>query len=223
MNENAALMGMHTAFVREHNRIEAKLHSLNPHWEGKRLRQETRRIVIAEWQHIIYNEYLPAVLGPIISQQYGLTLQTAGFYNSEFSNVSCEWRSRRDTFHASSSGLRTNIDGHKFYVFVDYDNTVNPDASNGFATAAFRFGHSMIQSFINLTNVVFRNFSPIAFSTVSTVSLRSYFLTTCSSKRLPTAVRLLAAVSKPNQYLQPRLPRIRLYSQRILHGCCSDG
>ena len=81
VNENVALMGLHTAFMREHNRIEAVLHKLNPHWNGNRLMQEARRILIAEWQHIVYNEYIPIILGPFMMQQFGLNLQTAGYYN----------------------------------------------------------------------------------------------------------------------------------------------
>lgn len=59
-------MGLHTAFMREHNRIEAVLHKLNPHWSGKRLLQESRRILIGEWQHILYGEYIPVILGHLL-------------------------------------------------------------------------------------------------------------------------------------------------------------
>ena len=83
VNENVALMGLHTAFMREHNRIEAFLHELNRHWDRKRLLQEARRILIAEWQHIVYNEYLPAVLGPFIVQKFGITLQNSGYYDGK--------------------------------------------------------------------------------------------------------------------------------------------
>ena len=52
-------MAMHTVWVREHNRIANYLHILNPTWRDERLFQEARKIVIAELQHITYNEWVP--------------------------------------------------------------------------------------------------------------------------------------------------------------------
>lgn len=57
------LVALHTIFTREHNRIAGILNSLNPHWSEQLIFLEARKIVISEFQHIIYNEWLPLVVG----------------------------------------------------------------------------------------------------------------------------------------------------------------
>lgn len=63
---------MHTLWHREHNRIAEELHVLNPRWTEQKIYQETRRIVIAEIQHITYNEWLPIILGKDYVNAIGL-------------------------------------------------------------------------------------------------------------------------------------------------------
>lgn len=70
VNENPGLTLMHVLFLREHNRVATALGQLNPHWEDERLYQEARRIVIAEMEHITYNEFLPVVLGETTLDKY---------------------------------------------------------------------------------------------------------------------------------------------------------
>ena len=66
-------------WLRYHNSIEEQLHILNPHWNGERLFQVTRKIVYAVWQHTIYNEYLPLTLGTSVLRKYGLNLGNHGY------------------------------------------------------------------------------------------------------------------------------------------------
>lgn len=56
---------LYSAILKEHNRIAISLAALNKHWDDDTLFLESRRIVIAEIQHITYNEFLPIVLGQV--------------------------------------------------------------------------------------------------------------------------------------------------------------
>lgn len=63
VNEQIGLTALHTVWMREHNRIANILADMNGHWDDTRLYEETRRIVIAQVQHITYNEFVPLLLG----------------------------------------------------------------------------------------------------------------------------------------------------------------
>ena len=62
-NEQLNLLVLHTVWMREHNRIARSLRAVNPRWSDERLFQEARRITIAEYQHVVYKEWLPIILG----------------------------------------------------------------------------------------------------------------------------------------------------------------
>ncbi|KAK8405843.1 hypothetical protein O3P69_001963 [Scylla paramamosain] len=74
VNEQLVLAVIHTLMMREHNRLAEVLAHLNPHWDDERLYQEARRIVVAEIQHITFNEFLPQLLGKEVMDHYGLLL-----------------------------------------------------------------------------------------------------------------------------------------------------
>ncbi|CAG9786115.1 unnamed protein product [Diatraea saccharalis] len=73
-SEQPGLTAIHTIFVREHNRIVEGLRGVNPHWDAELLFEHTRRIVAAEFTHIIYNEFLPRLLSWNAVNLYGLKL-----------------------------------------------------------------------------------------------------------------------------------------------------
>ena len=90
--------------MREHNRLGAELHDLNPHWSGDRVFLEARKIVGAIVQKVTYSEWLPSILG-----EDGMV---------------------------------------KLGKYSGYDSAINPAITNIFATAAFRFGHTLIKPII---------------------------------------------------------------------------
>lgn len=74
VNELTGLVTTHAIFLREHNRVARILGNLNRRWSDEQIYQEARRIVIAEIQHITYNEFLPVLLGPIVMRDFSLEL-----------------------------------------------------------------------------------------------------------------------------------------------------
>jgi peroxidase len=95
--ENPDLTSLDVLFVREHNYWVGQLHAKDPSLGGDELYAMARAITTAEYQNIVYNEFLPHLLGP-------------------------------DTLTPYSG----------------YDPKVSPQISEEFATAAYRFGHSII-------------------------------------------------------------------------------
>lgn len=113
VNEQTLLTVMHTIWLREHNRIAEQLGTLNPGWNDEIIFRETRRIVIAQIQHITYAEFLPLLLGRKVMSSFKLTLKLAGYS-------------------------------------YEYSSEINPGIINSFATAAFRFGHTLVESMLDM-------------------------------------------------------------------------
>jgi hypothetical protein len=106
-NENIELTALQTLFVRNHNRIATLLAQQDPtafgfsSWTDENLYQEARKLNIAQYQGIIYQNYLPDLLGPSALSVY--------------------------------SGYNANVDA---------------SIATEFSTVAYRFGHSMLDNFI---------------------------------------------------------------------------
>ncbi|CAG0898209.1 unnamed protein product, partial [Cyprideis torosa] len=76
VNEQPGLTVMHVLFLREHNRIAEiiKNHPYLPN-DDETIYQETRKIVGAELQKILYQDYLPLLVGPTVYNQFSLDPQ----------------------------------------------------------------------------------------------------------------------------------------------------
>ena len=87
-NENLELTTLETLFVRNHNMLAGKLQKEHPKWTDEQLYQEARKINIAGYQQMIYNEYLPALLGTTALPKYtGYKSNVDAGIANEFSTV----------------------------------------------------------------------------------------------------------------------------------------
>jgi hypothetical protein len=87
-NENVELTALQTLFVRNHNRIAGELQKMHPSWTDGQLYQEARKLNIAEYQRIIYTQYLPDLLGPTALPRYtGYNPNVNASVATEFSTI----------------------------------------------------------------------------------------------------------------------------------------
>jgi hypothetical protein len=87
-NENIELTTLVTLFVRNHNRLAGQFQKEHPSWSDEQLYQEARKINIAQYQNIIYSEWIPAVLGPRALPPYrGYNPNVNASISNEFSTV----------------------------------------------------------------------------------------------------------------------------------------
>ena len=75
--EQPGLASMHSLFVNEHNRIAEEIQKSDEDLDDEEVYQQARRMVIAELQNIVYNEFLPIVLGEKSVKDHNLNLPNA--------------------------------------------------------------------------------------------------------------------------------------------------
>lgn len=119
VNQHPALTALHTLLLRNHNILAQQLARRHPNWSDETLYQEARRINIAEYQMITYNEYLPIVFGPILSAYYKLTPQRSNYTYfepkadpttwNEYSTATCRFGHSQIS---STFGLYSRIAGY---------------------------------------------------------------------------------------------------------------
>ncbi|CAL2034956.1 unnamed protein product [Caenorhabditis brenneri] len=79
-SQQTLLIAVHTIFHREHERLATLLKEMNPQWEDEQIYQETRKLISAQFSHIVYNEYLPIIIGQKLIDEYGLRPKRDGYF-----------------------------------------------------------------------------------------------------------------------------------------------
>jgi len=102
------LASLHTVFMREHNRVAAALAAMHPEYSDDAVYQEARRVVVAQLQHVAYNEFLPVVLGRRFMEAYGLLPLAANFSSDYNFNYDA---SITNEFAAAAFRLHTLVRG----------------------------------------------------------------------------------------------------------------
>lgn len=105
-NEHVGLVGMHTLFVREHNRLADVIAAADPSLTDEQIFQRSKKIVGAQMQAITYNEYLPS-LGIDMGEYTGYDATVNPSVSNEFSTAGFRLG------HSQVTGLiqRLNADG----------------------------------------------------------------------------------------------------------------
>lgn len=139
VNQHITLVALHLLFAREHNRIANSLSKLNPHWSDDVIFEEARRIVVAEIQHITYNEWLPLIVGRQAMERFGLSSPRQG-YSTDYDEEVNPSMTNEFTGAAFRFGHST-VQGR---LFVEFEHRLNEiillsDTFNN--PARFRFQH----------------------------------------------------------------------------------
>ncbi len=128
--ENPELTAVTMLFMREHNYWVTQLAASNPSWTGDQVYNMARTITTAEYQNIIYNEYLPLLIGPVLPPYAGYNPNVNPQVTQEFSTAA--FRVGHSQVSDTQEGL--NPDGSTAFVESlgqSFFNTPEEDMSNG--------------------------------------------------------------------------------------------
>jgi peroxidase len=130
VNENPELAAVTILFMREHNFWVGELKNQNPGWNGNQLYEMARAITTAEYQNVIYNEYLPVLVGPAVGSYRGYDPRVNAQVSQEFSTVAFR------VGHTQVSETQSGIDNRGNDVFTQsladaFFNTAQQTLQNG--------------------------------------------------------------------------------------------
>ncbi len=128
--ENPELTAVTTLFMREHNRWVGALKAGHPSWSGDQLYDMAKAITTAEYQNIVYQEYLPLLIGPVLGPYRGYNPHVDAEVTQEFSTAAFR------VGHSQVSDTQEGIDNNGNTVFTEslaqaFFNTPEQDIANG--------------------------------------------------------------------------------------------
>uniref|UniRef100_T1IHP0 Peroxidase n=1 Tax=Strigamia maritima TaxID=126957 RepID=T1IHP0_STRMM len=170
-SEQVGLAAMHTLFLREHNRIAKFLSKLNPQWDDETLYQNGRNVEAATWQWNGIQANSKGSTKLLLPRKSKLPRFTVLLFSKAQLASNKYWARRIVTAmnqHIVYGEFLPRVMGwaavHQYELdlspegFYDkYDPNCNPAIFNEFATAAFRFGHSLIKPFMQRLDGRFSN------------------------------------------------------------------
>ena len=84
VDENPEISMVTMLFMREHNYWVAELKRQHPYWTGNQFYEMAKAITTAEYQNIIYTEYLPLLIGPVLGPYLGYDARVNAQVSQEF-------------------------------------------------------------------------------------------------------------------------------------------
>ncbi len=127
--ENPELTALTTLFMREHNFWVHTLKAGHSEWTGDQLYNMAKAITTAEYQNIVYTEYLPLLIGPVLGPYRGYNPNIDAQVTQEFSTAAFR-------LHTQVSDTQEGLDNNGNVVFTEsigqaFFNTPEIDESNG--------------------------------------------------------------------------------------------
>jgi peroxidase len=128
--ENPELTALTTLFMREHNFWVGALRSTHPNWTGQQLYNMAKAITTAEYQNIVYQEFVPLVVGSAVGPFKGYDSTVNAQVTQEFSTAAFRMG------HSEVSDTQQGIDNNGNVVFSQsladaFFNTPEIDEANG--------------------------------------------------------------------------------------------
>jgi peroxidase len=143
--ENPELTAVTTLFMREHNRWVTALKSDHHDWTDQELYNMAKAITTAEYQNIVYKEFLHVLVGPAVGSYNGYDSRVNAQVTQEFSTAAFR------VGHSQVSDTQEGIDNNGNVVFTQslaqaFFNTPEIDEANGFNPQLRAIGQDFSQA-----------------------------------------------------------------------------